>query len=342
MSARELPLKFSGQPQAALSEAEQKRLERLQRTKQNRRGRKFPVAIPAELTRTSAFAPRRFDLIEDRNFSRVYVVHARSIIEVTGRELGSQHRDALYALFRLPSRRIKLEREEEPLGILPGIRSADTIVEAYGTWRDILKIMGLSEHANNMLTVLKNFEELRQVNLRVYTGSHEQYLRETRAGRIPSAGFSDNFLGRIEWSGVRLDSKVTVRYGEWLRQVFEKKHLVSLNSQVYFSLQSDYAKSIWPFIDGQPNHFYIDETVIAELLGRDLEGMNWRERGNFREGCRRAFEDMKVAGGLASYKVEQIGSGRVKLYRYTYVHALPREVEKLAAQAGAAAEQASA
>jgi hypothetical protein len=331
----------------SLTPEERRRLERLTRTRQNRRGRKHPVAIPAELTRTSAFAPRRTGLVEDRNFQRVYVVTHRSVVEVAGRELGSQHRDALYAIFRLPSRALKVERLSEQAPALPGLGRAagrqEVIVEAHGTWRDVLRLMHLTEHVNNLLTVLKNFEELRSVNLRVYKGSQEEYLRAVRAGRLPAAGFSDNFLGRIEWDGVSLDSRVLVRYGEWLRTVFEQRRLVSLNSQVYFELKSDHAKSFWPYIDGQPTHAWVDEATLGELVDRDPAAMSVDERRNFRENCRRAFADMVAAGGLESFRIETLGAGRRKSYRYHYVHRLPRQIElDLAAEAVAAALQVKA
>jgi len=70
----------------------------------NRRGRAHPANVPAKLTRTSAFAPKRRGLITDSSFRRVYLVPKQSVIEVSGRELGSQHRDAMYALFRVPQR----------------------------------------------------------------------------------------------------------------------------------------------------------------------------------------------------------------------------------------------
>jgi hypothetical protein len=49
------------------------------------------------------------------------------------------------------------------------------------------------------------------------------------------------------------------------------KHLVSLNSEVYFKLRSDYAKSIWPYIDSQPAHCWIEDSKLADLVGRDLK-----------------------------------------------------------------------
>jgi len=80
-----------------LSAAEKKRLERVG----NRRGRNRPSKVPARLARTSAFAPKRRGLITDSSFERLYIVRGHSVVRVSGRELGSQHRDALYAVFRL-------------------------------------------------------------------------------------------------------------------------------------------------------------------------------------------------------------------------------------------------
>src|SRR3982750_712547 len=91
-----------------LSDAEKRRLQRLERTRANKRGRKNPAAVPARLARTSAFAPKRRNLITDSKFRRTYIVPGHSYIEVAGRELGSQHRDALYAVFRLKPRRIQV------------------------------------------------------------------------------------------------------------------------------------------------------------------------------------------------------------------------------------------
>src|SRR4051794_9124077 len=64
-----------------LSEAEIRRLERLERTRANKRGRKNPAAVPARLARTSAFAPKRRNLITDSKFRRAYIVPGHSYIE---------------------------------------------------------------------------------------------------------------------------------------------------------------------------------------------------------------------------------------------------------------------
>ena len=45
----------------------------------------------------------------------------------------------------------------------------------------------------------------------------------------------------------------------------------------------------------------------------------------FREDVRQAFDDMVSAGGLASWRCEEVGTGRRKSYRYHYVHALERQ-----------------
>jgi len=37
-----------------------------------------------------------------------------------------------------------------------------------------------------------------------------------------------------------------------------------------------------------------------------------------REEARQALDDMVAAGGLASWRTEQVGSGRAKTYRYRY------------------------
>src|SRR5687767_4213463 len=91
-----------------LSEAEISRLERLERTRANKRGRKNPAAVPARLARTSALAPTRRNLSTHRTLRVADVVPGHSYIEVSGRELGSQHRDALYAVFRMKPRRIQV------------------------------------------------------------------------------------------------------------------------------------------------------------------------------------------------------------------------------------------
>ena len=137
-----------------------------------------------------------------------------------------------------------------------------------------------------------------------------------------------NIIDSISWDGVNLDSHVTVRYGEWVREMIQKTRLVSLNAEVQFALASDHAKLFWPYIDSMTGHNYVDESMLAALAGRDL----WAEhetsatRAQFRKDCRQAFRDMVKGGGLKSFRVEITGAGE-KGRRYYYVHALPRQIE---------------
>ena len=145
------------------------------------------------------------------------------------------------------------------------------------TWRELLQATGRTPHVNNLGTLLRSFEEMRSVSFRVFRGDFDAYEASAKRGRLPGAGFSDNLINRIEWSGVALNSKVTVRYGEWVKEMFEAKSLVSLNGDVCFKLRSDYAKSFWPFIDSQNSYTYVDmrfwRTWLAGLTRkRKLKG----------------------------------------------------------------------
>lgn len=302
-----------------LSEAEQKRLERFERSKANRRGRKVPSVMPSRLARTSAFAPRKKGLITDSAFQRLYVVRPHTVVEVRGRELGSQHRDALYALFRLRAKRIDAVDPQPP----DGPKLAYYHTEA--TWRNLLAATGRTAHVNNLGTMLRVFEELRSVSFRFFQGDFSQYEAAVKSGRLVGAGYSDNLLGRIEWDGITLDSNVKVAYGEWVRDMFESRSLVSIDGDTYFKLRSDYAKSIWPFLDSQPGYTWLNVETLAELVGRNYHTETTRQRLKLREELRQAFSDMVSAGGLASWTCDVMGSGRAKTYRYSYVHARPRQ-----------------
>lgn len=300
-----------------LTEAEQARLERLDRTRKNSRGRRQPSVMPSKLARTSAFAPRRHSLSTDADFVRVYVVRPHAVVEVRGRELGTRHRDALVALFRLRARRFET-------GVAANGKARQAVYRTDTTWRDILLASGLTTHVNNLLTALRVFEELRSVTVRAFTGSFDAYEAAVIQGRLASAGWSDGMIGSIEWSGVSLDSEVSVTYGEWVRQTFEAKHLVSVSADVYFRLKGDNARAWWPYIDSQPNHDYVPLETLAELVGRDYRSEDAKRRARFREDVAAAFTDMVRAGGLKAYEIEARGPGRTKSYRVKYVHALPK------------------
>ncbi len=298
-----------------LSDAEVARLARLARTRANMRGRRNPAVLPSKLARTAAFAPRKHGLSTDADFVRTYVVKPHAVVEVRGRELGTRHRDALIALFRLRAKRFETVGEN---GQVKG-----SVYRTDATWRDILKASGLTAHVNNLIVALRILEELRSVTMRVFTGTYDAYETAVAKGRLPSAGWSDGLIGSINWTGVNLDSEVSVTYGEWVRRTFETKNLVSVSADVYFALKSDFARAWWPYIDSQPNHHYITLETLSEMVGRDYRTEPSKKRARFREDVVSAFNDMVRAGGLAEFELEASGPGRTKSYRVIYKHALP-------------------
>lgn len=318
---------MSGSDDKILTDAERERLARFKRTNENRRGRSRPSVLPSRLARTSAFAPRRQKLSVNADFDRVYVVRPHTVVQVSGRELGTQHRDALYAIFRVRARRTSEANSLYEPGSTSPVTANPRVVYyvAETTWRELLSVTGRAQHVNNLGTMLRCFEEMRSVSFRVFKGDFDAYEAATKRGGLPGAGFSDNLINLIEWSGVSLDSTVTVRYGQWVKSMFEAKNLVSLNSDVYFRLKSDYAKSFWPFIDSQNRYSYLDLSALAELAGRDYNNETQPRRAKFREDIRQAFDDMVAAGGLRSWRQEEHGQGRVRSYRYHYEHALERQ-----------------
>lgn len=297
-----------------LSEAEKKRLDRIG----SRRGRNRPAKVPARLVRTSAFAPKRRGLITDSSFERLYVVRGHSVVRVSGRELGSQHRDVLYALFRLGHKNVVLPDPESVVGFTRYLR-----VET--TWRELLKSMGHTQHANNIAALHFTFEDIKKVVVTIYEGDETKLLEQYRQGKLPRAkGRMGNMLHDVEWSGLGLDDRVVVYYGEWSANMVMSAKLVSLNADVQFSLNSEYAKSFWPYVDSLQKHSWVDEERLAELVGRDLwnEHESANTRRDFRSKCRKAFDDMVRVGGLKSWRVEVRGDGWHKNHRYHYVHGL--------------------
>lgn len=320
-------------PTRPLTPEEKRRLERLERTRKNRRGRVNPATMPDRLARTSAFAPRRANLITDSNFTRVYEVPGYSVVEVRGRELGSQHRDAIVAVFRLPRSKITIDNPEYQRGkfISPYV----VYYQAKTTWRDLLIKMGRTHHVNNLMTLVGIFSEIQQVNILVHQGrslasiEEEATRRTTRAmlANRDAAGASSPIITEIAWDGLQLDSGVTIRFGTAVLDAIEKSHLVSINADVQFRLKSDFAKTFWPFIDSQPNHAYVDEERLAQLAGVTLDGITSAKKAQFRKDCRQAFDDMVRAEGLTSWHNEVRGAGRHKSHRYHYSHAMPRQME---------------
>ncbi|MBB5695954.1 hypothetical protein [Muricoccus pecuniae] len=293
-----------------LSDVERRRLARLEKTRLNARGRRAPAVMPSRLARTSAFAARTHSLNTDSNFKRIYIVPPHSVVEVAGRELGTRHRDMLVALFRLRARRVEARTDAGQRIVL---------CQTETSWRELLVASGLTVHVTNLLTALRVLQELQRVSIRVFRGSHDEFLKAESRGLLAGAGWSDALIGKIEWEGAQLDSKVTVSYGEWVRRTLEERHLVAVDADVYFRLKSDYARCWWPYIDSQPAHSWIDVELLASLAGRDYRAETTKQRVKLREEARQALGDMQQAGGLASWTEETVGSGRAKTYRYRYV-----------------------
>lgn len=306
-----------------LSEAERKRLARHKDRLKNRRGRRNPAKIPARLARTSAFAPKRKALITDSDFERLYVVPGHSVIRVSGRELGTQHRDAIYAIFRLPRKRVEVRREEiaSRMHAIPWV----SVFETRTNWRKLLQAMGRTEHANNLMTLLQTLEEIKKVVFTIFEGDQARIIKayeEQSLDRLAGtgAGGMGSLLDNVTWEGLELDSEVLIRYGDWSANMIQLAKLVSLNADVQFALRSDHAKTFWPYIDSMNGHTYVDEDVLAGLAGRQL----WSDketkttRGQFRKDCKQAFEDMVRAGGLTEWRHEVVGDGRQKSRRYHY------------------------
>lgn len=312
-----------------LSPAEKKRLEKFK----NRRGRRNPSKVPARLARTSAFAPKRSRLNTDSDFERLYVVPGHSVIRVSGRELGTQHRDAIYAVFRLPSKRTthKIDHKTSRHGI-----PFSTIREVNTTWRNLLQAMNKTQHTNNLMTLLEVFEDIKKVVFTIFEGEDQSAIAEAARGydmvelqRQGKAGAIGSLIDSVLWEGLELDSEVVIRFGDWSAEMIERAKLVSLNSDVQFALKSDHAKTFWPYIDSMNNHNYIDEEILSSLAGRDLWGEteNNVTRGQFRKDCKQAFNDMVRVGGISNYRVEIIGIGRRKSRRYYYEHSLKTQFE---------------
>lgn len=302
-----------------LSDADVKRLDRVGK----RRGRRRPAKVPARLARTSAFAAKRRGLITDSGFERLYRVPGHSLVRVSGRELGTQHRDALYAVFRLPFEKVTVRQEQKS-----GLQAYVSLMQVNTTWRELLIAMGLTQHVNNVAALHFAFKDIKQVVITVYEGNEERNLELYQMNKLPrDHGRMGNLLQDIEWSGLGLDDQVRISYGDWTASMVVSAKLVSLNADVQFELTSDYAKSFWPYIDSMTEHSWVDEEMLAHLIGRDLwgQGETSHSRGEFRKLCRKAFDDMKRAGGLSEWHVEVRGAGRKKQHRYHHGHKLREE-----------------
>jgi hypothetical protein len=116
---------------------------------------------------------------------------------VSGRELGSQHLDALYAVFRLPHESMVIKDEKSPVGIL-------RVMVVSTTWRDLLRTMGLTEHVNNITAVHFAFKDIKKVVVTVYEGKQEKLMLDFKEGKLPRVGGKmGNLLHDVEWVEAR-------------------------------------------------------------------------------------------------------------------------------------------
>ncbi|ALN75777.1 hypothetical protein [Aureimonas sp. AU20] len=313
-----------------MTEVERKRLERFKKRFENQRGRRQPSKIPARLARTSAFAPKRTSLNTDSKFERLYVVPGHSIIRVSGRELGTQHRDAIYAVFRLPH---SVEKRLRPVGAKGGL-PFEKVYTTRTTWRGLLQAMQRTQHVNNLGTLIETFTDIQKVVFTIFEGDQNEVLKALESNdlgmlRGNGRGGMGSLIESVEWDGLALDSELVIRYGDWSALMIEAAKLVSLNADVQFRLKSDHAKTFWPYIDSMNNHSWVDEEVLAALAGRKLwdEAATKVTRGQFRKDCKQAFNDMIQAEGIVSWRVELRGAGRKKSRRYHYVRAQMSEGE---------------
>ncbi|MCU7878929.1 MAG: hypothetical protein KZQ84_19410 [Candidatus Thiodiazotropha sp. (ex Lucinoma borealis)] len=299
------------------------------RSSQNRRGREKPARVPAKLTRTSAFVPKRQGLITDRKFECTYVVPGGSVVTVRGGELGTQHRDVLYAVMRLKAKEgLMTNPDYDPSSrdIVNRIRTT-SFYSVQTTWRELTELLGNTPHKNNLRTLLHLLEDLKQVSMRVERGTLEEVMEAKEKNQLVGPGRSSNVIYDIKWSGKNLDDNLTITYGAYVREAMQTNYMVSLNAEVQFKLKNDHAKTFWPYVDSQVRHTWVDEQRLSELAGRNLWGEDSKMRNNFRVTCRKAFEDMVNAGGLLKFEIEVRGAGRKKTRRYHYKHALARQIE---------------
>ncbi len=131
-----------------------------------------------------------------------------------------------------------------------------TYYETRTSWRELIRVMGRTEHVNNLLSLVHVFQEIQQVSVLIHEGRSLDELDKNKKSRsigaLPdSRGSAAPLITEVSWEGAQLDSSVTVRYGPSVLQMIEKAHLVSINADVQFRLKGDHAKTFWPFIDSQ-------------------------------------------------------------------------------------------
>ena len=85
----------------------------------------------------------------------------------------AQHRDAIYALFRLCPKCVSVSNPSFDANRPESPHNPKTRIhyETRATWRELIRTMGNTAHPNNLLTLLQIFEELQKVVIRVQRGN---------------------------------------------------------------------------------------------------------------------------------------------------------------------------
>ncbi|WP_404381463.1 hypothetical protein [Caenispirillum salinarum] len=291
---------------------EQDRLERALKRHPGYRGRTMPACLLPALARTSAFAPRSRNLNRTAGSTRLYEIPNVNVVKVTGPELGIQHRMLLTALLRHHVNIIDLAG-----------RSMIAVVSV--TWRDLLKSMNKGAHPNNIDTYFNALRDLDTAQISVWRGSWTQYQAQLWGYETDkNADFSAPLITSARCTGLTPNDEIRVHFGPDAARDFKEGNLVSVDADVFFRLRSDYAKSLWPVIDGHKKFFFLHESTIASYVGLDLRRTGWREWQTFRRSTKRAFEAMKAAGGLEDWYVEEGKQGRIgKREQHKYVFTRP-------------------
>lgn len=301
---------------------ERDRLERALKRHPGYRGRTKPACLLPALARTSAFAPRSRDLDRTAGNMRLYEIPNVNVVKVSGPELGIQHRMLLMALLRHHVNIIDLAD-----------RGMVAVVSV--TWRDLLKGMNKTVHPNNIDTYVNALRDLDTAEITVWRGTWNQYQAEDFGYAVEKdVGFSAPIIRAVGFTGLKPDDEVRIHFGADAARDFKDGNLVSVDANIFFRLRSDYAKSLWPVIDGHKNFFFLHESTIAGYLGLDLSRMGWREWQTFRRSTERAFEAMKAAGGLEKWRLEHEGRvGKREQRKYVFTRPLPAAFAPLGAVA---------
>ncbi|MDE4063863.1 hypothetical protein [Phaeobacter gallaeciensis] len=291
-----------------LSEKSRKRQEAIKQRRQ-RLSRK-PAKVPTELARSGMFRPTK-QYLNQQTTSYTLEVGNWAKISVVGKELGIAHKDTLMAVFRQNARTI-MDNSPESSQIEKWGIAAKTKSVVYTTWRGLLQAQNKSAHVNNITTQAGLLEDLSSliVSFRIHEGRR---------------GGGSGSLIEVLFDGFELDSRVQISYGQHVKQIMAAKQIVYLDAEAYYTLKSDYAKAFFSFIDSQPNNSWVDESILAQIVGRDIWRENWQQRGDFRKYCVRAFNDFEASGYLRNVQRVPYKSGKNTCFRFEYEFCKPKQ-----------------